>query len=114
VLAVASRVHDAPAIELQEGYGMSIKRLGQRSGGLAAALLVVFATASAASVRVPLSGWYWGNPAPQGNALKAVDFTGGLGYAVGTAGTALRSDDGGRTRVGLATGTAGALTPLQT
>ena len=92
---------------------MSFKRLGLRSGSLAAALLAVFASTSAASVRVPLSGWYWGNPAPQGNALKAVDFVGGRGYAVGTAGTALRSDDGGLTWSGLATGTAGDLTRLQ-
>ena len=92
---------------------MSIKRLGQRSGVVAAALIAAFATASAASVRVPLSGWFWGNPAPQGNALKAVDFAGARGYAVGNAGTALRSDDGGLTWTGLATGTAGDLARLQ-
>lgn len=92
---------------------MSFKRLGQRAALVAAALLVVFATASAASVRVPLSGWFWGNPAPQGNALKAVDFAGGRGYAVGSAGTALRSDDGGLNWTGLATGTAGDLARLQ-
>ena len=69
---------------------MSLKRLGQRAGLVAAALVAVCATAASASVRVPLSGWYWGNPAPQGNALKAVDFAGGVGYAVGAAGTALR------------------------
>jgi photosystem II stability/assembly factor-like uncharacterized protein len=92
---------------------MSSKRLGHLAGALAAVLLAVFATASAASVRVPLSGWNWGNPAPQGNALKAVDFTGGRGYAVGTAGTALRSDDGGLTWTGLATGTAADLSRLQ-
>ena len=92
---------------------MSFKRLGQRSSIVAGALLAVFATASSASVRVPLSGWNWGNPAPQGNALKAVDFVGGRGYAVGSAGTALRSDDGGLNWVGLATGTAGDLGRLQ-
>jgi photosystem II stability/assembly factor-like uncharacterized protein len=75
--------------------------------------LAVFASASAASVRVPLSGWNWGNPAPQGNALKAVDFTGGRGYAVGAAGTSLRSDDGGLNWAGLATGTAADLSRLQ-
>ncbi len=92
---------------------MSFKRLGLRSGIVAATLLAVFVSASPASVRVPLSGWYWGNPAPQGNALKAVDFVGGRGYAVGSAGTALRSDDGGLTWTGLATGTAGDLARLQ-
>lgn len=92
---------------------MSVKRLAQRSGGVAATLLAVFAAMSAASVRVPLSGWNWGNPTPQGNALKAVAFTGGRGYAVGAAGTALRSDDGGLNWAGLATGTSGDLTQLQ-
>ncbi len=92
---------------------MSFKRLGRRSGVVAAVLLAVFAGAAEGSVRVPLSGWNWGNPAPQGNALKAVTFTGGRGYAVGTAGTALRSDDGGITWSGLATGTAGDLARLQ-
>ena len=92
---------------------MSSTRLGLRAGALAAVSLAAFATAAGASVRVPLSGWYWGNPTPQGNALKALDFTGGRGYAVGTAGTALRSDDGGLSWSGLATGTSGDLTRLQ-
>ena len=60
-------------------------------------------------MRVPLSGWNWGNPTPQGNDLKAIDFLGGRGYAVGAAGTALRTDDGGATWAGLATGTSGDL-----
>jgi hypothetical protein len=38
-----------------------------------------------------------GNPAPQVNALGAIDFQAGRGYAVGAAGTALGSDDGGKT-----------------
>jgi photosystem II stability/assembly factor-like uncharacterized protein len=88
---------------------MSTKRLGV----VAAVLLALFASAAAASVRVPLSGWNWGNPAPQGNALNAVDFQGGRGYAVGAAGTALRTDDAGVTWSGLATGTAGDLNRLQ-
>ncbi len=92
---------------------MSLKRLGQHAGALAVVVLAAFASTSAASVRVPLSGWNWGNPAPQGNALKAVEFNGGRGYAVGTAGTALRTDDGGATWSGLATGTAADLTRLQ-
>ncbi|MDQ1725136.1 MAG: hypothetical protein QOG52_2164 [Frankiaceae bacterium] len=92
---------------------MSIKRFGPRSVAVTAALLTVFAGASAASVRVPLSGWNWGNPAPQGNALTAIDFQAGRGYAVGAAGTALRTDDGGVTWSGLATGTASDLSRLQ-
>ncbi|MEA2132007.1 MAG: hypothetical protein QOJ85_4898, partial [Solirubrobacteraceae bacterium] len=92
---------------------MSVQRLGLRSAAAAAALLAALATASAASVRVPLSGWSWGNPAPQGNDLKAVDFLAGRGYAVGAAGTTLRTDDGGATWAGLATGTGADLSRLQ-
>ncbi|HTN25265.1 MAG TPA: YCF48-related protein [Solirubrobacteraceae bacterium] len=92
---------------------MSIKRLGLRSVAVTAALVSLYAGASAASVRVPLSGWDWGNPAPQGNALGAIDFQLGRGYAVGAAGTALRTDDGGTTWSGLATGTAADLARLQ-
>ncbi|MEA2150793.1 MAG: hypothetical protein QOD69_2623, partial [Solirubrobacteraceae bacterium] len=92
---------------------MSTKRLGLRSVAVTAALVTLYAGAAAASVRVPLSGWNWGNPAPQGNALGAIDFQAGRGYAVGAAGTALRTDDGGATWSGLATGTAADLARLQ-
>jgi photosystem II stability/assembly factor-like uncharacterized protein len=92
---------------------MSIKRLGLRSVAVTAALFTVYAGASAASVRVPLSGWNWGNPTPQGNDLRAIDFLTGRGYAVGGAGTALRTDDGGATWAGLATGTGADLSRLQ-
>ena len=71
------------------------------------------ALAVAGSVQVPRSGWSWGNPTPQGNNLRAIDFVGGRGYAVGVAGTALRTDDGGATWSGLATGTSADLTRLQ-
>src|ERR1700709_1514284 len=75
---------------------MTLVSLGRRAAALAAVALTVgcMGTASA-SVRVPLSGWNGGTPPPQGNDLKAVDFLGGRGYAVGAAGTALRTDDGG-------------------
>nr|MCU0259159.1 hypothetical protein [Solirubrobacteraceae bacterium] len=54
----------------------------------AALLVLVVATAAApASVRTPLSGWFWGNPSPQGSALSAVDFLGARGYAIGADGT---------------------------
>ena len=92
---------------------MSIKALGLRSVAVTAALLTLCVSAASASVRVPLSGWNWGNPAPQGNDLRAIDFQAGRGYAVGAAGTALRTDDGGATWVGLPTGTAGDLSRLQ-
>lgn len=90
--------------------GMSLKH----AGALSIAVLGLFAaSAPAASVQVPLSGWSWGNPTPQGNDLKAIAFAGGRGYAVGRAGTALRSDDGGSTWTGLATGTPADLAKLQ-
>jgi photosystem II stability/assembly factor-like uncharacterized protein len=71
------------------------------------------ASASGIAVQVARSGWSWGNPTPQGNSLAAVDFLNGRGYAVGAAGTALRTDDGGATWAGLATGTAADLSRLQ-
>ncbi len=92
---------------------MSVERFGLRSVAVTAALFTMCVSVGSASVRVPLSGWNWGNPAPQGNALGAIDFQAGRGYAVGRAGTALRTDDGGETWSGLATGTASDLARLQ-
>jgi photosystem II stability/assembly factor-like uncharacterized protein len=93
---------------------MNLVTLGRRAVGLAALALMLGGAATApAAVRVPLSGWNWGNPTPQGNDLEAIDFLGGRGYAVGSAGTALRTDDGGLHWSGLATGTRGDLTRLQ-
>ncbi len=57
-----------------------------------------------AATGVGHSGWYWGSPLPQGNALAAVDFSGGTGYAVGGFGTVVRSPDGGATWTGLGSG----------
>ena len=56
-------------------------------------------------VSVGHSGWYWGSPTPQGQNLAAVAFQGTTGYAVGALGTVLRSEDGGQTWTGLASGT---------
>ena len=58
-----------------------------------------------AAVQVSQSGWQWGNPTPQGNTIRALDFAQGRGYAIGDDGTALRTDDGGATWSGLPTGT---------
>jgi photosystem II stability/assembly factor-like uncharacterized protein len=80
--------------------------------GAACAAAALSAPAGAA-VQVSQSGWFWGNPTPQGNTLRAVDFLSGRGYAVGDAGTALRTDDGGTTWSGLATGTSADLNRLQ-
>jgi photosystem II stability/assembly factor-like uncharacterized protein len=70
------------------------------------ALIGVFppALATAAPVTVGLSGWTWGDPTPQGNTLNDVAFIGSRGFAVGNLGTVLRSEDGGRTWAGLASG----------
>jgi len=69
--------------------------------------------ASAAPVSVGLSGWLWGDPAPQGETLNRVAFQGSRGYADGEDGTVLRSDDGGATWVGLSSGSVTNLTLLQ-
>jgi photosystem II stability/assembly factor-like uncharacterized protein len=90
-----------------------VKRL--RSALLAGAALALLAggpTATAA-VQNSQSGWAWGNPQPQGNTIRAMDFAPGRTYAVGEAGTGLRSDDGGTTWTGLATGTSLGLDRVQ-
>ena len=61
------------------------------------------ASASAA-VSVGHSGWTWGNPSPQGNEIRGLEFAGGRGYAAGKFGTLLRTDDAGSTWTGLPTG----------
>ena len=66
-----------------------------------------------AAVQVSQSGWQWGNPTPQGNTIRAMDFIAGRGYAIGDDGTALRTDDGGASWTGLATGTSQDLSRLQ-
>jgi photosystem II stability/assembly factor-like uncharacterized protein len=60
--------------------------------------------AAAAPVSVGQSGWFWGSPQPQGNVIRAVEFSGSRGYAAGEFGTVLRSDDAGASWSGLATG----------
>ena len=85
----------------------------RRSLVAAAAASALTATTAAAAVQVSQSGWQWGNPTPQGNTLRASDFNAGVGYAIGDAGTALRTDDGGETWLGLATGTSQNLQRVQ-
>jgi photosystem II stability/assembly factor-like uncharacterized protein len=70
-------------------------------------------SASAAPVSVGGTGWLWGDPVPQGETLNRVAFQGLRGYAVGEGGTVLRSDDGGNSWLGLASGTKSSLTLLQ-
>jgi photosystem II stability/assembly factor-like uncharacterized protein len=71
------------------------------------------APAAPAAVQNSQSGWAWGNPQPQGNTIRAIDFAAGRTYAVGDAGTGLRSDDGGTTWSGMATGTSLGLDRVQ-
>ena len=52
----------------------------------------------------PTSDWRWLAPLPQGNTLNAVHVDGRRVFAVGDAGTILRSDDGGATFTPLASG----------
>ena len=92
--------------------------MGLRLFAAAALLAVAFASAlvagtGSASVNVAQSGWSWGSPTPQGNTLNSIDFVQGRGFAAGDAGTVLRTDDGGGTWTGLATGTSADLTRLQ-
>ena len=71
------------------------------------------ATAASAPVRTSHSGWTWGAPRPQGNELRAIDFAGGRGYAVGEFGTVLRTDDGGVNWAGVRTALTDDLTKLR-
>lgn len=73
--------------------------------GAMSAALAVPSAASALGVALSTSGWNWTNPAPQGNTLTGIVFTGNTGFAYGAGGTILRTDDGGSTWNGLATGT---------
>jgi photosystem II stability/assembly factor-like uncharacterized protein len=73
---------------------------------LAIALAASLAAAApvAAGVSVGHSGWKWGNPLPQGNTIRALDFNGGTGYAAGDFGTLLKTTDAGATWTGIPTG----------
>jgi photosystem II stability/assembly factor-like uncharacterized protein len=77
------------------------------------AQLVWTVSASASPVSVGHSGWTWGDPTPQGSGLDAVTFQGSVGFAVGTFGTVLRSEDGGETWEGLPSGTRNNLSLVQ-
>jgi photosystem II stability/assembly factor-like uncharacterized protein len=67
-------------------------------------LVLAVAPQAGAAVTVGHSGWYWGNPTPQGNSLGAIDFAGSTGYAAGDFGTLVRTTDAGVTWTGLRTG----------
>jgi len=73
--------------------------------GIALCGPAALAAAPPAPLPAVRSGWRWGSPTPQGERLNGVAFAGSRGYAVGSEGTALRSDDDGRTWTALASGT---------
>jgi photosystem II stability/assembly factor-like uncharacterized protein len=79
-------------------------RLGALIALSISALLGSAAMAQAAPVSVGHSGWFWGDPQPQGETLNGIDFAGSRGYAAGDFGTLLRTDDAGMTWEGLPTG----------
>jgi len=60
--------------------------------------------ASAAPVSVGHSGWFWGNPQPQGNTIRGMAFAGNRGYAGGDFGTLLSTEDAGASWTGIPTG----------
>jgi len=72
--------------------------------GVVFATLGIGAQASAAPVSVGHSGWFWGNPQPQGNTIRGIAFAGSRGYAAGDFGTLLSTEDAGATWSGIPTG----------
>ncbi|MDQ3936332.1 MAG: hypothetical protein M3340_17065 [Actinomycetota bacterium] len=90
-----------------------MKRCAYASITAVVTAMCMAATAAAAPVMTSHSGWSWGNPRPQGNELRALDFAGGRGYAVGEFGTVLRTDDGGTNWVGVRTGLVDELSRLR-
>jgi photosystem II stability/assembly factor-like uncharacterized protein len=86
----------------------SIVALAWALGALAA-----LPAAAPAAVQVGSSGWQWGNPLPQGNAIRALSFAGTQGFAGGDFGTLLHTTDAGATWTGLLSGTFTDLTEVQ-
>jgi photosystem II stability/assembly factor-like uncharacterized protein len=89
-----------------------MKRLVLLVSVAALALVPALAGAQAADVTVGQSGWNWGNPQPQGNTLRAIEFAGARGFAAGEFGTLLRTEDRGRSWAGIPTGTTAAITHI--
>src|SRR4051794_41698826 len=89
-----------------------MKRLAVLLAVAALALIAAATVAFADDVTVGHSGWNWGNPQPQGNTLRAVEFAGARGFAAGEFGTLLRTDDRGRSLTGIPTGATAAITHI--
>lgn len=71
---------------------------------LALVALLAAVPAGAAEITTGHSGWFWGNPQPQGNALRVIGFAGARGFAAGDFGTLLRTEDRGRSWTGVPLG----------
>ena len=88
--------------------------------GLSSAALALAALSAMAGpawgqgeVTVGHSGWKWGNPQPQGNTLRQVEFVPGTVYASGEFGTLLRSENGGQAWTGIPTGLIADITDMR-
>ncbi|MDQ6751067.1 MAG: hypothetical protein M3Z33_09985 [Actinomycetota bacterium] len=81
-----------------------LRRVGAAVAAIIGSIAVSAASAQAAPVSSGHSGWAWGNPTPQGNTLRGLEFSGLRGYATGAFGTVLRTDDGGSSWSGIQTG----------
>src|SRR5271167_1565681 len=92
---------------------LSVRRLIVATVMSSVGTLTILAGLSLANVNVSKSGWAWGNPTPQGRTLRAIAFSGGVGYAVGYGGTALSTTNAGLSWSGLTTGTAADLERVQ-
>jgi photosystem II stability/assembly factor-like uncharacterized protein len=81
----------------------------------ATAVLSILGVAGVATgaVGTAHSGWEWGNPLPQGNDIRAVEFSGNRGFAAGRFGTMLASTDGGAGWAGISTGITQDLTAIR-
>ena len=92
---------------------MNPRGVGLLAGICAVGVGLSAAPALAAPVSVGQSGWTWGDPTPQGQALNEVGFDGATGFAVGDFGTVVRSEDSGATWTGMPSGTTNDLSVVQ-
>ena len=110
-MAAGSRRRLAPAARKQTRRHRRFTRAVALVGVVAVGML--WASGAGAAVLTSTSGWFWGNPRPQGNDLHAIDFAGGRGYAAGEFGTLVRTDDAGATWTGVTTGVVTDLTRVE-
>ncbi len=62
---------------------------------LTVVLFLLIVAPAGATLSTNQSGWQWGSPQFQGNSLFALELQGATGYAAGSFGTLLRTNDGG-------------------